>query len=183
MAKKKDRGSESLGKLANSIAASLPDSGGEYQLSTAFSAPERRRFLGPWAIALHTVGGRPYVEAFAERALRDAALIDPTYRATYDFRESLCVKKLRISGLVDLPEGRTEYDYRMSMAISWELGRGFLLVRPELGYQSTSLGGAPAAVKEFDSSGDSIKILYRFEDASLILEEGSDFKRLDRGVG
>lgn len=172
--------SDDRDRLAASLAASLPDSGGGYEVSSAFSFPERRRLLGTWAIALHSVDGRPYVEAFAERALRGAVLVDPSYESTYDFREAICVKKVRIDGFVDLPEGKTEYAYRLSMALSWELGRGFLTVRPELGYQSTSLGGAPAAVKELPAAGERIRIGYRFESAQLLLEEGSDFKRLDR---
>jgi hypothetical protein len=188
MAKKKPN--EDRDRLAASLAASLPDSGGGYQVSSAFSAPERRRFLGTWAIAEHTVEGRPYVEAFAAHALRGAAqgdgergapaLLDPVYAAVYDFRDSICVKKVQVSGIAELPGGRAEYSYRMSVAISWELGRGFLIVRPELGYQSTSLDGKPAAVKELARSGESARINYRFEGEQLVLEEGSDFKRLTR---
>ncbi len=178
MAKKKATGGRDA--LAASLLASLPDSGGGYEVSSMFSAPERRRILGTWKVTEHRVDGKPFVESFAASALRGVVLADPVYRAVYDFRESLCVKVVEVNGVVDLAEGRTEYAYRMSMAISWELGRGFLNVRPELGYQTTTLGGKPAAVKEFGSTGDGIKISYRFEGGDLILEEGQDSKRLAR---
>ena len=171
-----------LNEERDRLAASLPDSGGGYQVSSAFTAPERRRLLGPWSMEEHRVEGLPYIDTFARTAIRGAQLLECVYASIYDFRESLCVKIVRISGLVDLPEGRAEYLYRLSVAISWELGRGFLIVRPELGYQSTSLDGKAAAVKEFSSSGERTRIDYRFEGSSLILEEGADFKRLTRGA-
>jgi hypothetical protein len=167
--------------LASSLGASLPDAGGSYEVSSAFILPERRRFIGTWAIAEHTVGGQPYIESFAASALRGAALLDPSYASLYDFREALCVKRVMIGGLVDLPEGRVEFSYRMSAAVSWELERGFIVVRPELAYQSTSLDGRPAAVKELASSGEPTRIAYRFEREGLLLEEGADLKFLTRG--
>ena len=167
-------------RLASSLASSLPTTGGGYQISSAFSAPLRRRFLGEWVIGEHTVDGRPFIESFALGALRGAALLEPAYASVYDFREALCVKRVRIGGIVELPEGRVEYLYRLSVAISWELGRGFLTVRPELGYQSTSLDGQPAAVKELPTAGESARIAYRFEGETLVLEEGADLKRLTR---
>jgi hypothetical protein len=175
--------SEERERLAASLAASLKGPGGGYQLSSAFSAPERRRFLGLWSIAEHLVEGRDYLEIFAGTALRGAALAEPSYVSSYDFREAVCVKRVRIDGIAELPEGRTPYSYRMSVAASWEIGRGFLLVRAELGYQSTSLGGASAAVKELAAQGAASRVGYRFEDDGLVLEEGSDVKRLIRGGG
>ena len=180
MAHKKN--SEPRAKLMASLSASLPDSGGEYQMSSAFSDTERRRFLGAWSIAEHMVDGLPYLESFAATALRGASLLDPSYDSIYDFRAALCVKRVMIGGFVELPDGRAEYTYRMSMALSWDLGPGFLLVRPELGYQSTSLAGKPAAVKELGSAGESLRIGYRFEGKDLLLEEGLDHKRLSRGA-
>lgn len=168
-------------RLAASLAASLPDSGGEYLPSSALSSLERRKLLGLWEVFEHSVGGLAYLESFAAIALRGALLHEPAYAALYDFRDALCVKKVQISGYLDLPEGRSAYAYRMSMAISWELGRGCLFVRPELGYQSTSLGGSPAAVREFGSSGERLRIDYHFEGELLVLEEGEDRKLLKRG--
>jgi len=179
MAKKNE--SEGRDRLAASLNASLPDSGGEYQVSSAYASGEKRRLLGSWLVDDHLVDGHPYIDSFIASSLRGASLIDPSYSALYDFREALCVKKVMISGLLDLPEGSIEYLYRMSVAISWEIGRGFLLVHPELGYQSTSLDGVPAAVKEFGSSNNKIRIGYRFEGDLLVLEEGLDSKWLKRG--
>ena len=178
----KNRRPDERDRLAASLAASLPNSGGDYQVSSAFSSSARRRFLGVWSVDEHTVDGLPFVESFAASALRGAVLFDSSYVATYDFREAICVKQLRIDGLIDLVDGRTQYSYRMSVAISWELGRGFLTVRPELGYQTTSLGGKPAAVKEFGSGGEKNRISYRFDSEFLILEEAQDVKRLKRGI-
>jgi hypothetical protein len=167
-------------RLAAYLADSLPDSGGGYEVSSAYTAPERKRLLGLWSIEEHLVEGRPYVEIFAERAMKGAGILEPVYASVYDFRDSICVKRVRISGLAELPEGRTEFLYSMSVAISWELGRGVLLVRPELGYQSTSLGGQIAAVKELAASGELSRIAYRLEGGSLFLKEGNDSKRLAR---
>ncbi len=165
------------------LAASLPDAGGAYRLSSASSDAERRRFLGSWTMAEHTVDGLPYVESFAATALRGAALLEPSYASVYEFRDSLCVKRVMIGGFLELDGGRAEYSYRMSVAISWELGPGLLLARPELGYQSTSIDGKPAAVKELGAAAGEMRIGYRFEGAFLVLEEGLDFKRLSREEG
>lgn len=182
MERRTTRARDERERLAVSLAAALPDSGGGYELSAAFSSSERKRFLGPWTVAEHTVDGRPYVEDFAASALRGATLIDPAYGALYDFRDAICVKRLRIDGLVETPEGRMEYAYSMGLAISWELGPGCLFARPELGYQATSLGGRPAAVRELAAGGERIRIAYRFEGESLVLEEGGDCKRLERST-
>ena len=168
-------------RLAASLAASLPNSGGDYQVSSAFSSSARRRLLGVWTVVEHMVEGQPYIESFTASALHGATLMEPSYVATYDFREAICVKRVQVNGFIDLADGRTEYSYRMSMAISWELGRGSLTVRPELGYQTTSLGGKPAAVKEFGSGGEKSRMQCRFDGEYLILEEDKDVKRLKRG--
>jgi len=170
-------------RLMAGLAASLPDAGGVYRLSTASSDAERRRFLGSWAMAEHTVDGLPYVESFAATTLRGAVLLEPSYASVYDFRDSLCIKRVIIGGFLELEAGRAEYSYRMSVAISWELGPGLLLARPELGYQTTSIDGRPAAVKELGSSAGELRIGYRFEGDCLVLEEGLDFKRLSREEG
>jgi hypothetical protein len=184
----KKRGTIDRDRLIASLAASLPEAdpgsgpgpGGGYQMTAAFSDPERRRFLGAWAIAEHRVEGQPYLDNFVATTLRGASLLEGVYASTYEFRESICVKRVMIGGLLELPEGRVEYSYRMSVAISWELGPGFLLVRPELGYQTSSLAGKPAAVKELSSPSADLRINYRFEGKQLLLEEGGDFKRLSR---
>ena len=178
----KNRIPDERDRLVASLADSLPNSGGDYQVSSAFSSSARRRFLGVWTVVEHTVDGQAFVESFAASALHGATLMEPSYSATYDFREAICVKHMRVNGLIDLEDGRTEYSYRMSVAISWELGRGSLTVRPELGYQTTSLGGKPAAVKEFGSSGEKNRIRCRFDGEFLILEEAQDVKRLKRGI-
>ncbi len=166
-------------EIASSLAA-LPEGEGGYELSAAFSTPERRRISGLWTVVEHRAGGRPYVEAFAEKALRGAPLRGASYACAFDFRESVCVKRARISGIAELPDGPVDYLFAMSVAISWELGRGCLLVRPEMGYQTTSLGGAPAAVKELAASGALSRVAYRFEEGRLVLEEEDDLKLLER---
>lgn len=179
---KKDR-KEGLDRLAASIAAAMPDSEGEYRVSEALAEHERRRFLGIWQVSEHTVDGRPYVERFAASALRGVDLREPAYAAVYDFREALCLKRVRIGGRVDAEGGPVGYAYSMGVAISWELGPGCIYVRPELGYQASSLGGDPAAVRELGASGEAARIAYRFEGEHLFLEEGADLKRLERSAG
>lgn len=175
-----NKGKKEKDRLAASLATNLPDSGGGYMVSAAFLAPEQRRLVGLWSVSDHLVEGRPYLEHFAENALRGAVLVEPVYTAFYEFKPSICVKRVEISGLVEVESGRSDYSFRMSVAISWDLGRGFILVKPELGYQTSSLGGVPAAVRELAASGDESRIAYRFEDGVLVLEEGSDLKRLHK---
>jgi hypothetical protein len=42
------------------------------------------------------------------------------------------------------------------------------------------LGGEPAAVKDLDEPPEPVIVAFRFEGDSLILEEGDDYKRLER---
>lgn len=179
MASKKPDKPES--RISPALARALGSGDGAYELSSAFSGPELRRLHGDWEVVEHRVEGRPYLEAFRARTIKALILEAARYEALYSFKEALCVKRVSIEGPLDLPEGELAYRYHMGMALSWGiLPGGFLRVRPELGYHSSFLGDSPAAAGELAVSGQDIVIRYRFEADDLVLEEGSDFKRLRR---
>jgi hypothetical protein len=168
-------------RIAASIAKDLPPDGGSYSLSSATAAPLRRALRGAWGVVFHEVQGEPFVDRFAARGLKGIALGDLSYVAVYDFKESLCVKRVDIDGVAELEDGGASYRYRQRLALSWDLeGPERLRVRPELGYQHTSLDEVPAAVKELEEAGSDLVILFRFEGDELVLEEGDDVKRLRR---
>jgi len=168
-------------RIAESIANDLPSDAGGYSLSSATSVPLRRALRGAWGVVLHEVGGEPFVDRVAARGLKGAALVDVAYSARYDFKESVCLKRVDIDGRAELPEGDVAYGFRQRLALSWDLeGPERLRVRPEMGYQYTSLDEAPAAVKEMEAAGDELVILFRIEGDELVLEEGDDVKRLRR---
>ncbi|MCP5454106.1 MAG: hypothetical protein H7A27_09025 [Spirochaetaceae bacterium] len=170
-------------RMAESIAMKLPADSGGYSLSAATAGPLRRALRGVWAVAFHEVGGEPFVDRVAARSLKGAALADIAYRALYDFKDSFCVKRVDIDGTAELPGGGVPYGFRQRLTLSWDLeGAERLRVRPEMGYQCTSLDGAPAAVKELEPGSDDQLILFRFEGDELVLEEGDDVKRLRRLV-
>ena len=180
------KGNKDRERIASEVGASLAelqDSGADYGLSSAFSEPERRRLLGPWEVLDHSVGGKPYVEDFARRFLPGGTLRDPSYECAYDFCGGICVKRLRVSGVAELPDGPAEYLCATGLALSWELGRGCILARAELGYRSVYLDGAPASVQELSLPGSVCRISYRLEGGLLVLEEGDDAKRLGRPSG
>ena len=154
---------------------------GGYSLSSATAVPLKRRLRGRWAVSEHRLGDEPYLARFALRALKGVELAEPEYRAEYEFREALCIKRVEIVGSVQGADASAEYRYRLRVASSWDLdGPEHLSIRPELGYQSTELDGETAAVKDLDEAPDPVSVSFRFDGDSLVLEEGEDFKRLER---
>lgn len=168
-------------RIAESIARDLPPDAGGYSLSSATAVPLRRALRGSWGVVAHEVGGEPFVDRIATRSLKDSELADVSYGAQYEFKDSICLKRVRIDGRAELPDGSASYSFRQRQVLSWDLeGPERLRVRPEMGYQYTSLDGAPAAVKEMEAAGDDLVILFRIEGDELVLEEGDDVKRLRR---
>lgn len=152
-----------------------------YNLSSAAAAPILRKLRGTWRVVEHTVGGEPYLLRHSARVLRGATLEEASYLGEYEFREGLCLKLLEIRGILAGEGGGTEYLYRLRVASTWDLdGVDSLAITPELGYQYTSLGGAPAALKELDDPRDLVYVTFRFEGSALVIEEGEDCKRLER---
>ncbi len=167
--------------IAASIARDLPPDSGGYSLSSATAVPLKRSLRGVWGVVSHDVGGEPFIDRIATRSLKGIELQDIEYRAEYDFKESICVKRVDIDGLADLPEGSATYRFRQRLALSWDLeGPERLRVRPELAYQYTTLDEVPAPVKEMETTGDDLIIVFHLEGDELVLEEGDDCKRLRR---
>jgi hypothetical protein len=131
--------------------------------------------MGRWMVEEHLVAGRPFIEKFQVQQLKGAEFLDAMYRASYEFLESLCVKRVSVEGQLAADDGFLVYAYRLAVALTWRPGPGkTVIVRPEMGYQMTSLGGMPAACRELSTSGDEIRISWRMEGRDLIFEEGDD---------
>jgi len=177
--------------------------GASYSLSSAAAVQIRRKLLGRWAVTEHRLGDDSYLERFVSRSLRDPALDQAEYRADYEFKEHSCLKHVEIRGSVlvqadqdpadqdqadqesadqDPADPGTEvYRYVLAMASAWDLDApGVLVIVPELGYQRTELGGSILGFKELEGNSAPVSVSFRFEGESLILEEGDDFKRLER---
>ena len=154
---------------------------GGYTLSTAASDPLKRRLRGRWEVREHSLAGEPYLTRFVARSLKGAELANAEYRAEYEFRETICLKRVEILGAIPAGDESAEYRYRLRVASSWDLdGPSSLAIRPELGYQCTELGGETAAVKDLDEPPEPVSVSFRFDADTLVLEEGDDFKRLER---
>ncbi len=171
--------------LERSASGPSDPSGGEslveYHLSSQVADPLRRRIRGNWSVVEHRLGDQAFLDRFAERALKGLPLLEPEYRAEYVFKDGICLKRVEITGTVDLEEGSSPYAYRMRVASSWDLdGPDRLRISVEQGYQYTSLGGLPAAVLDLDEPPAPSAVSFHFEGAVLVLEEGEDIKRLER---
>lgn len=173
---------EELERLAGSLSRRLSGEGGGYEVSSAFSVPERRRFLGLWEVVEHLAGGEDFSAKFAKDALKGRELLEPRYEAVYRFRDGLCVKRARLLGRLGLPEGAAVWEWRIGLSLSWELEPGRVLrCRPELGYQATFLDGEPSGFRELEGPGEEVRMAYTFrKDGLLVLEEGEDRKVLRR---
>lgn len=177
-----DRLAADAARTAGGIAAG-GDAGG-YHVSSATAEPLRRKLRGRWSVKEHTVGEEPFLARFGSRLARGFDLEMPEYRADYEFKDGLCLKRVEIVGVARNEEGEADYRYRMNLALSWDLeAPGRLAIRPELGYQCTEIGGEGAVVKDLDDARDAagpVSVAFRFEGDSLVLEEGEDRKVLSR---
>jgi hypothetical protein len=184
----RDSGPSMRDRLASSIAASLPGDGGSYEVSSMFSEKSRRRILGNWEVVEHTVAGEPFLDIFARKTLRGRELLSPAYSAHYSFKEGICVKKICIEGFIargdaagDIDGGRDiPFKYVLNIAISWEMEPEGIRVKPEMGYQYSSLNEEPAAVRELAQSGQWARIAVSVDGDRMEMREGEDYKILAR---
>ena len=154
---------------------------GSYEVSSAFAAPARKKLMGLWIVEEHLIGGIPFIERFQAQQLKGARLSDALFKASYEFREYLCIKRVEVEGVLATEEGDLPYEYRLSLALSWRPGVGkSLIVKPEIGYQVTRLEGSPLSFRELLDSGKESALEYRFDGKDLVLEEGEDRRLLRR---
>ncbi len=97
-----------------------------------------------------------------------------------NWRQNICIKKVTIYCELDLSEKTSIYEFRMNVVLSWELKSATIQVRPVLGYQYSILDGKPAAVRDLPETNAWMSLTVRFEDECMILEDGTDFKKLER---
>jgi hypothetical protein len=178
----KDKLSEMTNMISGSMDPSATESQSKYEYSASYSASKEKRILGSWTVLDHAVDGVPYPEVFCAGTFRDIETENVHYEATYEFSTNICVKRVLVYGNLVVPDKQTSFDFRMSMALSWDLKGGTLNVRPVLGYQYTSLDGKPAAVKELPPTDSWIRLNFRFDEDFLTLEDGLDVKKLGRSA-
>jgi len=180
MAKRPEK-SDVRGRITKRLGESTQGPGAGYSVSSAVSEPLKRKLRGRWMVREHLVGEEEYLARFVSRALRGMEIEGGEYAAEYEFREGICLKRVVIRATILSEETSSEYCYRLRVASVWDLeGTGFLSIRPELGYQCTELDGEPTAVKDLDEPPEPVIVAFRFEGDSLVLEEGDDYKRLER---
>ncbi|GAB1483916.1 hypothetical protein MASR2M78_27330 [Treponema sp.] len=180
--KKPSRAEAMVMSATSSLGASGPTSPKRHYSMTAATAEGlHKKLKGRWTLIDHLVDEEPFIERFAARALKNATLEDAVYSSEYEFKAGLCLKHIKISGIVRNEDGLLDYQYSLRLALSWDFDApGLIRFLPELGYQCTELGGEPVAVKELDSQEEPTLTAFRFEGSMLVLEEGSDIKRLER---
>lgn len=177
---KTDKLSEMTRQISGSLEVSAAPNAGGYEYSTAYLTPITKQIIGRWKVIEHLADGRSWPEAFCASTLRDIPVSHIDYDAVYDFSRNLCVKKVKIHAELELSGNTSIYEYRMNVALSWELKPGIILAQPVLGYQYSSIDSKPAAVKDLPPTAELISLSVRFEDEFMILEDGTDRKKLER---
>jgi len=177
---KTDKLSEMTRHISGSLDFSADAEAGGYEYSTAFLAQKAKQIVGCWKVVEHSVDDRSWPEAFCAATLKDIPVSNINYDAIYDFSPNLCVKKVKLYAELNLSGNTSIYEYRMNVALSWELKPGTIQALPVLGYQYSSIDAKPAAVKDLPPSAESISLSVRFEDEFMILEDGPDRKKLKR---
>jgi hypothetical protein len=177
-----------LAHITDTISASLGDllvtGNGDYEFSASYGGSKARQLSGLWKVNEHTVGGIPYARKFAEAKFGDAAHSEPVYESTFEFIKNVCIKRVMVYAELDSGEDRRKlhYDYRMSLVFMFELHKETISVLPILGYQSVSIDNETGAVKELAPSNDWLPFVIKFEKDAIILEDGTDIKRLERAA-
>ncbi len=177
-----DKNKRKLDEITGHISKSIEKSEGSggYAYSSSLTTPRARQIAGLWKVIEHVDDGVPYAEAFARSTFRGAEHSPLSYDATYEFSGNTCVKRVMLHGTV-LSDGRNaDFEYRMSAVLTWEIGPDVISARPILGYQITSIDGAPASVRELPNAVAGIIIQYALDGDALTLTDGSDVKRLAR---
>lgn len=175
-----------LAHMTESISTNLEEllvtGNGDYEFSTSYGGSKARILSGLWKVNEHTVGGIPYARKFAESKFGDAAHSEPVYESTFEFIKNVCVKRVMIYADIDTddPRKKIHYDYRMNLVFMFELHKDSISVLPVLGYQSVSIDNEPGAVKELAPSNAWLPFGIKFEKDAIILEDGTDIKKLGR---
>lgn len=174
-----------LSEMTGTISASLGkadanEADSSYAYSASFYQPRARHIEGRWAVLEHTVDGVPYTETFASSTFGGTEHGELTYDAIYEFSDTLCLKRVMITCEITAAEKKSTYEYRMNVALTWEIGNAKICVKPVLGYQYSCLDGTPIAVHELPPSNSRIDISVHFENGFMILEDGTDIKKLGR---
>jgi hypothetical protein len=179
---------EEIAGTISGLQKNADDTGtGDYEFSAVYSGPRKSQITGLWKIAEHTVDGRDYLDVFCAGNFRDVLPVNMTYDATYEFTQNLCIKRVLVCGELNLSDEQADgiartvlYEYRMNMVLSWQLAPLIIRVQPVIGYQYSSLDGKPAAVKDLPPTDAWLGLSVRFENGCMILEDGTDIKRLVR---
>lgn len=178
--KHKNKLTQMTDMISGALESTNTPSGANYQYSAAFTVPKAKQIVGIWKVIEHTVDGVPYTEAYAAATFKGLQLNNINYSATYEFSQNLCIKKVSIYGELDISSTISIYEYRMNVVLTWELKPGNIQVLPVLGYQYSCLDGKPAAVKDLPPTTTPLNLTVRFENEFMILEDGTDIKKLGR---
>ena len=175
-----------LAHITETISTSLEDllvtGNGDYEFSTSYGGSKARILTGRWKVNEHTVNGIPYARKFAESKFGDAEHSEPVYESTFEFIKNVCIKRVMLYTEIESGDAhkKIHYDYRMSLVFIFELHKESISVLPVLGYQTVSIDNEPGAVKELASSNEWLPFGIKFEKDSIILEDGTDIKKLGR---
>ncbi|HPO01820.1 MAG TPA: hypothetical protein PL077_00640 [Treponemataceae bacterium] len=183
------KGSNRLEQIAGNVSLALgaQEGGGEesaYEFSTAYRGMRPADLLGEWEVVGHTWNGSPWSDVFAQSAFKDMEAPKLDYDAMYSFSVGNCVKRIRLTGSPIFPgaDAPCAWEYRMTTALTWELKNDELIAKPLIGYQYTAIDGAPSQVRELPGEGASMTLKIRMDDGELVIEDGSDIKRLRKAA-
>jgi hypothetical protein len=169
--------------ITESLDTIAGDDGGkrrEYGFTSAYAQTAARSFNGTWTVVEHTVAGVPFAENFVNDSMGGAQVSNLAYEASYEFSGAICIKRMAISGEIEEEAGRSQYEYRMNLVLNREIRGETLAVKPLIGYQYTLIDGQPTAIRDLPRQTEWITSAFRFEGDALILECGSDLKKLRR---
>lgn len=166
--------------MTGSLEFSAKENSGSYEYSAAYLAPKEKQFIGTWKVIEHTTDGIPYEDAYCKATFKNIKAENVHYNAIYEFSRHHCIKKVTIYAELNMSGKMTVYEFRMNVVLTWELKPGALQALPILGYQYSILDGKPSAVRDLPPANAAISLSLRFEDDCMILEDGSDIKKLKR---
>ncbi|HMA99636.1 MAG TPA: hypothetical protein VKS21_01480 [Spirochaetota bacterium] len=142
------------------------------------------RLRQKWRVSRHFVKGEDFISLFARKKFSDFSFTCRENVAIYKFAQHSCIKKQKISGLINSSSEAQAYFYVQKKIYTWEsVSAEELALTLAGGYIYQRLGRDCPVFRDLADASKPVVIRYYFHDTQLILEDagGSDYKELQAG--
>lgn len=145
----------------------------------------QEKFYGQWETIEYIIEEETFLTHFEKNKMKKNELIDGSYTLKYDFKENIAIKRLEITGKLNVEGDELDYIYKANLAFSYAVVEENQIEANVLyGYLYQLIGETSHTIKEIEPGEKPQMIFFNFDKEELILEEKdvTDRKRL-RKIG